>query len=357
MKNKSFIYFANIDITKSPGVFNKIENTVAVAEKIGFCSKKYIYSRSFKSRLKFLRYLTKCKSDFIFIRFDDLVLPVLFFIMIFLRIKGKKIIIDIPTPRRICLKEIDSSNKKRSYKITRKLVSICLGSWLLIPANKVIQYADESWWFNIGIRNKTIKMGNGILMNSKIPVVDSVWPADELKLIGVAQLASWHGYDRVINALALAKGKHLPYKIIFTIVGDGSERDALESLVKRLGLEDNVLFTGMLTGEDLNNAFKDKHVGVASLGLYRIGLYEASVLKAREYMARGLTVLGAGEDPDIDIDSSYRVLVSNDESVESVLVFLSGFTDRVLPSHYDVRKFAEMNLSLEAKLSKIIDSV
>ena len=216
---------------------------------------------------------------------------------------------------------------------------------------------DESWWFNIGIKNKTIKMGNGILINSKTPVVGSVWPADEPKLIGVAQLASWHGYDRVINALALAKEQHLPYKIIFTIVGDGREREALEALVKQLGLEDNVLFTGMLTGEDLNNAFKDKHVGVASLGLYRIGLYEASVLKVREYMARGLTVLGAGEDPDIDIGSSYRILVSNDESVESVLVSLNSFTHRVLPSHYDVRKFAEMNLSLEAKLSKIINSV
>lgn len=357
MAIKSLTYFAPLPANAALGVSKKISNTVKAAKNIGLNANASLYSPSIKGRVGFIRNLISTNADYIFIRFDDLMLPFIFFPLIYLRMQGKKIVVDIPTPRYIALREIDSTNRSRGYKIIRKTITVIIGSWFLLPVNRVIQYAEESESFSIGIKKKTIKMGNGVLIEDNIPLVKSAWPSDELKLIGVGQIASWHGYDRVINAMSLIKNYDLPYKISFTIVGDGDERKRLEETVDNLGLKDRVFFTGMLNGDDLDSVFEDKHIGIASLGLYRKGLSEASDLKTREYMSRGLLVLAAGNDIDIKPNFKYRLLVSNDGNVKTIFNILVEFKDKKLPSTFEIRQFAEKNLSLESKLSFILSTL
>lgn len=355
MNDKKLIYFAPLPSDISLGVSKKINNTVKAARNIGLNASASLYSSSVKGRIGFIKELIFTNADYIFIRFDDLVLPFVFVSTIYLRIRGKKIIVDIPTPRYIALKEIDSTDRSVLYKVIRKTIAILIGSWFLLPVNRVVQYADESKWFSIGIKKKTIKMGNGILIEDTIPLVKSTWPSDELKLIGVAQLAPWHGYDRVINAMSLIKNYDLSYKISFTIVGDGDERQRLEEMVDKLGLRERVFFTGMLSGADLDDVFEDKHIGVASLGLYRKGLSEASDLKTREYMSRGLLVLAAGNDIDIKADNPYRILVSNNEYINSIIETLTALKNKDFPQHFAIQEFAGESLSLESKLTFILN--
>src|SRR5690606_24442717 len=208
--------------------------------------------------------------------------------------------------------------------------------------------------FSFGVSGKTLKIGNGINIDDRIPLVKNVWPDDSLRLIAVAQFASWHGYDRLINALAALKEKYGFERVRLTLVGDGDELLSLKKLVETLGLRSQVSFSGMLRGDELDRAFEGAHIGISSLGLYRKGLNEASDLKTREYMARGLPVIGVGKDPDFEEDSPFRFVVPNDDSVESLVEFLYTVNERALPLPQDVRRFAENHLSLQGKLSAIL---
>ena len=354
MENKKFEYFALVNRVKSPGVAKKIDNTVIAARNIGLSANGYCYPKSLSGVNHFFKGLACSRADFIMIRYSDLVSPFVFFIMIYLRLRGVKIIIDVPTPRVVGLKEIDSAIEKKTYQIIRKIMLCMTGAWVFYPAHRIVQYASESGWFEFGVKHKTIKIGNGILIDETIPLVQAVWPADELKLIGVAQLANWHGYDRLIRALAEGNKKKLPYKVSFTIVGDGAERLVLEALVKELSLQEQVFFTGMLVGDELNAIFLDKHIGVASLGLYRKCLNEASDLKTREYIARGLSVIGVGNDPDFDEKSAYRFLVSNDDCISGLIEFLEGVANKALLTPEVLREYALLKLSLESKIKMIL---
>jgi glycosyltransferase involved in cell wall biosynthesis len=356
MKVISFNYFALVDVRKSPGVSKKIDNTVVAANNIGLKATGYCYPTNLNGVISFFKALVMCKSQFAMIRYSDLISPLVFLVMIFLRLKGVKIIVDVPTPRIVGLKEIEIAVESKTFRFFRKYLMIITAGWIFYPAHRVVQYADEHSWFEFGVRKKTLKIGNGILIDNNLTMVQSTWPnsSNELKLIGVAQLASWHGYDRLINALASIEIKKLPYNIIFTIVGDGNERSGLERLVEKLKLQNQVFFTGMLSGQGLSDAFSDKHIGIASLGLYRIGLDESSVLKTREYIARGLPVIGVGSDPDFYFDSPYRLIVPNDDGVDELIDVICSFGGRKLPLPEDVRCFAVERLSLEVKLRQII---
>jgi len=356
MKKRTFTYYALIDEEKSPGVAKKIEQTVSSVKKIGIDAKKNIQKNKFHGIIESLSALKKDNSDIIMIRFSDLSFPFLFPLLLTKKLKGKKIIVEIPTPRKIGLNEIETLKVSRLQKNLRKLINYLSGSWILIPANLIIQYSTEGRWFEFGTSRKTIKMGNGITISDSTPLSKATWPNQTLNLIAVAQLAEWHGYDRILRALSVAAQKNLSYTINLTIVGDGEPLQRLQELSKELKLS-NVRFTGRLTGTDLDKEFEGKHLGIASLGLYRIGLHEASVLKAREYMARGLCVIGTGSDPDFDENSQYRILAENSDEIESLVKILCSFNSRKIPSPEDTRAYAKLNLTLEGKMKKIIDLV
>jgi len=355
MKFKSFSYYALVNRHKSPGVAKKIDNTVLAASHIGLDASCHLYPASRSGVFGFLLQLFKERSDVIMVRFSDLVFPLVFFIMLVQRLRGRIIIIDVPTPRVIGLKELDSAVRNPILRALRKTLTIISAAWVLYPAHKVIQYAEESAWFSFGVKNKTLKIGNGIFIDDETPLTQATWPSKELKLIGVAQLAKWHGFDRMLKSIELLNKKDLAYKVSFTIVGDGGELPYLKTLVRQFGLDRQVIFTGMLIGSELDKFFAQAHIGISSLGLYRKGLAEASDLKTREYMARGLPVIGVGTDPDFEKNSAFRFVVANDESIEGLADLMAGFAENKLPLPADVRRFAEGRLSLESKLSKILE--
>lgn len=355
MRPNTFSYFALVDRDKAPGVVKKIASTALAAENLGLNASCKLYSTTASGAIDLVISLLKDKADVIMIRFSDLIFPVLFFAILIKRIRGSKIIIDIPTPRVVVLKELDIAIRNPIKRGFRKALMYFSAAWVLYPAHKIVQYADEGLWFSWGVEKKTKKIGNGIVIDEKIPLTKSHWPDDELRLIGVAQLASWHGYDRLISALATLKNKQDCGNVRLTIVGAGNDSSVLKSLVYELKLQDRVSFTGMLTGSELDKAFESAHVGISSLGLYRKGLNEASDLKTREYMARGLSVIGVGKDPDFDDDSPFRFVVANDNSTADLAELISSFGKRKLPLPEEVRRFAKEKLSLEGKLSDILD--
>lgn len=349
MKFKKMSYYS-FGCENFPGVMKKINNTVKAATKIGIDAEHKLYTN--KNKFISIKDLFFDNSDLIFIRFSYFIHTFLFIVILYKRFMGVKIVIDVATPRTIALREM--RNSQTNHLKIKILWNFIFSSWILFPANKIIQYADESFFFSLGISHKTLKMGNGIFIDDSIALIKQEEKVKTLFMIGVASVAFWHGYDRLIKAIALFHIRYPDFTIRFKVVGDGEVLPELKALVNKLELNELITFTGALYDADLEQSYIGMNIGVSSLGLFRKGLNEASDLKTREYLAKGLCVLGSGKDPDFATDSQYRYIVPNDDSVEPIVEKLWDLINMKRPDAESVRGYAEKNLAYEGKLKTIL---
>ena len=151
-----------------------------------------------------------------------------------------------------------------------------------------------------------------------------------LHLAAVAGFSKWHGYDRLIRGLGAyrAQGGRADFRL--DLVGDGPVMAEYRSLVEELKLSEAVTFHGFLSGEALNAVYDRACLGVASLGIHRIGLPFSTSLKFFEYLVRGLPTLTIGRGKPYPSLSPYVLQVPGDESpidffaVEGFLTGLYG---------------------------------
>lgn len=358
---KKFSYIAFMGKNVSFGVLKKLQQTTESIKNEGYEVKLLILENNFYGLLKSIKYLVKSKDELVLIRFYDLFMLFLFPFLLWRRFFIGINILDIPTPRYVFLKELKFDGKSFVHIFFRRFLNYFQGFFVTLPFNRVVQYASESLWFSFFEKNKTIKMGNGIYFNADKSTVfdENEMPSDnELRLVAVATIAYWHGYDRLIRAIKLFKENNPEKKIKLKIIGSGKELDALKELTESLELDDIISLPGPLFNDDLSKVFYHSDVGVSSLGLSRKGLVEAADLKTREYMAHGLCVLGSGEDPDFAPNCELRFLVPNDESIDPIYNMLLDLhfrkCQKSLPSKKNVLKFAINNLSLSSKVKKIL---
>jgi len=199
-----------------------------------------------------------------------------------------------------------------------------------------------------------ITIGNGIDVNRIKLCKPSGIINKVLQLICVASFNRWHGIDRLLRGLAYYGGS---WKVRLFIVGGGSELHNLRILVKDLKLEECVLFTGILGGSILDDLFDKSHIAVGSLGLHRMDMKEGSILKAREYCARGIPFLYGCSDPDFPNDFPYIMRIAGDETpinIEEVISFAEGvYSD---PEHHiKMNVYAKENLDWSVKMKKLKD--
>ncbi len=99
---------------------------------------------------------------------------------------------------------------------------------------------------------------------------------DENVIVGWAGiLREWHGMDLLLNAVARVPELRL------LIIGDGPDRERLESIIQRLGVGGRVMFTGRVSHADVV-----RYVGAVDIAVSaadRTGY--ASPMKLLEYMA------------------------------------------------------------------------
>jgi glycosyltransferase involved in cell wall biosynthesis len=110
-------------------------------------------------------------------------------------------------------------------------------------------------------------------------------------LVFVGHFASWVDFDTMLGAFALVVGERRQARLI--LVGDGSERTYVESLIESLGLRDKVVLTGFVGDRERVRDF----IGAATVclaahrgerNLSRIG---TSPVKVAEYFASGRPVV------------------------------------------------------------------
>lgn len=355
-------YFAYFDARTLLGVTKKVTQTVAALNNLGYEAQSVIVSeRGLNVHGRMFMNLLTAKTDVLMLRNTLYSMPLLAFALLWQRCKGTRIIIEIPTPNTVALHEVRMLRDKGVIGRWVRLAIMAIAfPWSLYPAHKIIQYAHESTYFSFGVRRKTQLHANGIDVSS-IPErkAEPAWPAKEFVMIGVASLAPWHAFDRVIRGIVDYRDQHPESGVTprLIVVGDGEVRAEWERLAQTLGVTDCVEFVGYQSGTALDALFERAHVAIASLGLFRIGLEMASVLKSREYTARGIPFIAAGYDLDFDPVPEFVFRVVNEDwavDVGGVMGWYGRNCSDLLPGS-KIREFAERSLDYSRKVKHAIE--
>lgn len=114
-------------------------------------------------------------------------------------------------------------------------------------------------------------------------------PGQTTKLLFIGRLTEKKGVDYALAAVAevLATGR----QVEFTIVGDGEDRERLESLVRRLGVEQAVEMVGRQTQDQVIDRLRSSHLLIAPSVTAGDGDQEGIPNVLKEAMATGIPVL------------------------------------------------------------------
>lgn len=321
-------YFGLYDPHEYPGVHQKVIGVLAGAREAGFETR--VWAEPFRKTAPLRRLaaaIDAATESHIIVRslgFANLLIaPAL----MRARRRGARVTIDMPSPNRVSAREIWTSRQSWWRKVRTVTALYIAGPWSLWPASRIVQYAPEGWWFQLGNRGRTVEIGNGIDVAATEPRRHRpAWPASRLNLVAVATVARWHGYDRLLQAVREFHDRpSRRWDIHVTIAGDGPSLPMLRERAGALGLHDQVTFAGIVTAGALRALYESAHVAVSSLGLHRIGLTHASVLKAREYCAIGIPFIASGSDPDFPVDVPFRLAIAADESTADLVRIFENF--------------------------------
>ncbi len=232
---------------------------------------------------------------------------------------------------------------------------------LYLYVDKIVIITDEEKIFGC----KTLKISNGVDVNS-IPICSKKeFDSQNISLIAVAQFAFWHAYERVIEGLYQYYKKGGASNIVLHLIGNGAELQKYKDLVNKYKLNEFVIFHGALFGDQLSDVFNKADIAISSLGCHRINIFTASALKTREYFCRGLPIITSTKVDIIPDDFKYALRVPEDDTpidIDRVIDFAKNVyinketnqSDRVVTTKM-IRKFAENNCSMESAMKNVIN--
>jgi len=177
--------------------------------------------------------------------------------------------------------------------------------------DRIATYSNDD--FILGVQ--TIRIANGIDLNSVKPREPIAFVDDVINICAVAKVSKWHGYDRFIKGLANYYNIGGSRNIVLHIVGDGDELNNLKKIVSDNDITENVVFYGFKSSEELDKVYNISDLALEVLGGHRKDIYISSSLKSREYLAKGLPIITESIIDIIDqTDFPYLLKISADES-------------------------------------------
>lgn len=222
--------------------------------------------------------------------------------------------------------------------------------WLARHVDRIVTFSRADRIFGVA----TVPTDNGV----DVAALQVLTPpaGTGLRMLGMANLSFWHGYDRVVDGLRYYYAAGGEMDISFDIVGVGTEFDSLQARVREAGLQGRVRFWGARRGSELDSIMADCHVGISSIGMHRLNV-DTSNLKSREFCARGLPFAIAYDDRDFPGELPFVFHApANDEPLD--IAALAAFYDRLRSSHPDypaqMRSYAERRLTWRAKMQPVI---
>ena len=360
------VYIAAIDYEKKEyfGVYKKIKGQIKAFSQLGFNvdsilikdSKIIIKNNIIDKKLPkpwysgFHKILLKeyknilLKYEFVYIRFSRNDINFLKLLR-YLSANNIKVIVEIPTYPYD--KEFDYNLKQNIYRIIDKYVSRNMYKYTY----KIATTNSLDKIYNID----TVQIRNGVDTDS-INITSSIKNNDVINLVGIANLAKWHGYDRVINGMSnYYRNKTVDKEVHFYVIGEGLEKENLIKLTNSLCLSKYVHFLGAKIGKELDNIVGDMHIGVSSLALFRAGGGHDPI-KTKEFLAQGLPVIVGYNDKLVDMTLPYVIKVEECNEAIDFNYIVERFNNIECES-LEIRHYAEKMLSWKAQMSKVVNLI
>lgn len=242
-----------------------------------------------------------------------------------------------------------------STRFLPTISDIFFGSMTRKLLSGIVGVTPEILKHEIGRTNKNIPghvMTNGIDCSSyKLRKYVPSEP-DNVRILFIGTGKKYHGLDRLFYGLKNYKG---PCKITITIIGDSPEMENMRNLAKTLEISQYLKFCGFIE-ENIDVFFNTHDIAVGSLALHRIGLEEGSVLKVREYCARGIPFCYGYNDPDIPENFTWALkFQNNDHPIDFKRIISFAKMIKIKGSHCnEMRYFAQANLDWDIKIRKLL---
>jgi glycosyltransferase involved in cell wall biosynthesis len=220
--------------------------------------------------------------------------------------------------------------------------------------DRVVTFSRESRILGI----PTIATDNGVDV-ARMPELPPPPEDGVVRLLGLANLSFWHGYDRVVEGMARYFASGGAVDVHFDIIGTGTARAQLEQLVARHGLGGRVHFHGPRRGAELDALLSQADIGVSSIGMHRLEV-DTSNLKSREFCARGLPFVIAYPDRDFPPGLPFAYHAPADETaldIHDVIAFHRRLLAECPDYRPRMRAYAEGRLDWSAKMQPVLDAL
>lgn len=216
--------------------------------------------------------------------------------------------------------------------------------------DKIVTFSNDKEIYGVS----TINISNGIDLK-KISFLEKT-KSKKIRFIGVAGLAYWHGFDRIILSINEYYKNKPKQELIFNIVGDGDKKyvNELKKLVKDNKLQNYVTFHGFKSGEELDKIYNNSDIAVGSLGVHRLSLKSIQTLKNREYCAKGLPFIIGSDDPDFR-DKEYVYEVSSNENLIDMEKIIKWYINLKVSSN-EIREYSKQ-FSWDIQMKKVLDEI
>ena len=244
---------------------------------------------------------------------------------------------------------------------------VLLGFWIdKCFRRRLYKYMDAMVTFSDAqeiFGQRTINISNGVDFDS-IPLYHCQQPManGQLHLIGVAELHSWHGFDRVMAGIGEYYShqpsaiSHQPSVFFHVVGGVYPYRMKMDytPVIEKYHLQDKIIFHGAMFGKELDEVFNQCQFAIGSLGRHRSGITVIKTLKNREYATRGIPFIYSETDSDFD-NQPYVLKAPADESpidIQQIIDFLNHFDMK--PE--EIRRSVEP-LQWKFQMKKVVDAV
>ncbi len=300
--------------------------------------KHYLYFGPIKS------YVKHHSVDCVYLRYVHNATPLMLRFFDFLKKRGIRLIMEIPTfpydGEYVGAKGISRIIRKIERFSRNKFSAYC---------HRIVTFSADTEIFGV----PTVRLSNAVDITN-IPLRDEIVPHRGVKLLGVANINFWHGFDRLISGLGAYYRTPHSTEVSFTIVGGGSYIAPLRELAKKENVAEHVVFRGRLGGVDLDKEFEDADLCVGCLACHRKNITEVKSLKNVEYASRGIPFVYSELNDDFD-SMPYVIKVPPSEEPVNIDYLLDALK-RMDVSPSDIRK-SVANLTWTEQMKKVASAL
>lgn len=167
--------------------------------------------------------------------------------------------------------------------------------------------------------------------------------SDDIHLVLSSNFYKHHGIDRLVTGLGEYK-KAGGKDFYLELVGDGPEMGRIQQLVDENDVKELVSFHGYKSGKEYDEVYNHCQIASSCLGFPRMGYPDASPLKSREYMLRGIPYIYCYNEIGLDVNEfKYAYRLSEEDgpvNIKKVIEFYNSYKDSQDKAAEEMREYS-----------------